>query len=216
LNSSSIGIVDYGVGNIGSLINMFKRIGVAADRVTDAAGIRAAHRLVLPGIGAFDQAMRALGERDLIAPLTEMAMEKRIPVLGVCLGMQLLSRGSDEGKLSGFGWIDGWVRNLAPAREAGLRVPHMGWNFVEPAKPHPLLAELDEGARFYFVHSYFVDCARPADILLRCDYGSPFTAAVARDNVAGFQFHPEKSHRYGMSLLKAFSKWSPVSDGSVP
>jgi imidazole glycerol phosphate synthase, glutamine amidotransferase subunit len=199
-----IAVLDYGVCNIGSLCNMLKKIGQQAIVVRDREGILGADKLVLPGVGAFDAAMSRLLDMDLASAIREAALEKRIPILGICLGMQLLTRESEEGRLPGLGLIDAkTVRFRSTISSPSLRIPHMGWNRVHERKRHPLLTGLD-GARFYFVHSYRVECANQEDVLASTDYGEPFTSAFAKDNILGVQFHPEKSHRFGMQLLRNF------------
>ncbi len=199
-----ITIVNYGMGNLGSMLNMFKRIGVKARIESDAAAIRMAEKLVLPGVGAFDAAMRRINSAPgLREVLDDKALVERVPVLGVCLGMQLLTRSSEEGKLPGLGWIAGATVRFP--RKTGLKVPHMGWNVAQPVTPSPLTTEVDSEPRYYFVHSYYVQVDDPAHSLMRTSYGLEFDSAVGRDNVYGAQFHPEKSHRFGMQILRNFA-----------
>lgn len=204
-----ITIVDYGVGNTGSILNMFKKIGVAAQMTSSAPEISAATKLVLPGVGAFDSGMQKLEETGLVPVLNRMVLEGGVPVLGICLGMQLLSRGSEEGELRGLGWIDAETIRL-DAGAAGLRIPHMGWNELHVVRPHPVLAGLDQDSRFYFVHSYYVRCRHAANVIGETTYGAPFASAIADRNIVGVQFHPEKSHRFGMQLLRNFAAWAPA------
>jgi glutamine amidotransferase len=199
-------IVDYGVGNIASLINILEHIGVAAEATGDPGRIRSAERLILPGVGAFDKAMRTLNERGLIEPLREAATVRKIPMLGVCLGMQLLARSSEEGTLPGLGLIEADVVKIPS--EAGLKVPHMGWATVEPGSSRPLFPESARNERFYFVHSYYMQCDRGEHEAATVDYGRRLCVAVSKGNVHGVQFHPEKSHRYGMRLLQTFADLS--------
>jgi len=203
-------IVDYGIGNLGSIINMFKRVGCRAERSSDRDVIAAADRLVLPGVGAIDPALQRLDELDLRGPLTELVVEKKKPILGICLGMQIMAQESEEGERRGFGWIDGKVKKFSFPTTGGVKAPHMGWNYVDASNPHSLNGSLGDGARFYFVHGYHFVCHRPQDVMMTAHYGGmDFTAAIAHDNIVAVQFHPEKSHRYGMALLKGFSKWTP-------
>lgn len=202
-----IAIVDYDIGNLAAVANMFRRIGVECEVTSDVEKIRNAARLVLPGNGAFDACMTALRETGLIPVLEEKVLEHRTPLLGICVGAQMLGKGSEEGVGSGLGWLDMAVKRF-PAT-LNLKVPHMGWAEVERVCPgDPLISGLDERARFYFVHSYYMQPANPQDVLLTARYGIDFAAAVRSGNIAGVQFHPEKSHRYGKRLLELFSRWN--------
>lgn len=199
-----ITVVDYGIGNLGSIRNMLKRIGVPASITSDLDQIAAAEKLILPGVGAFDVAMERINSSELRAILDRKALEEKTPILGVCLGMQLLTRGSEEGKLPGLGWIPASTTRFPSI--PGLKVPHMGWNVVRPARPSLLTDGLPAGSRFYFVHSFCVHVDDPDDSLLRTTYGVDFDAAIQRGNVYGAQFHPEKSHKFGMKLLENFAR----------
>ncbi|ADJ65672.1 imidazole glycerol phosphate synthase subunit HisH [Herbaspirillum seropedicae] len=200
-----ITIVNYGMGNLGSLLNMFKRIGVKARIESDPEAVRDAEKLVLPGVGAFDAAMHRINETPgLRAALDHKALIERVPVIGVCLGMQLLTRSSEEGKLPGLGWIDGEAIRFP--RIDGLKVPHMGWNVAHPATPSALTNDIGIEPRYYFVHSYFVKVDNPVHSLMRTQYGVEFDSAIGRDNIYGAQFHPEKSHRFGMKILQNFAE----------
>ena len=199
-----ITIVDYGMGNLGSILNMFKRIGVQASVKSDMEAIRSADKIILPGVGAYDAAMERIAASGLRDILEHKALNEKVPVLGICLGMQLLTRGSEEGKLPGLGWIDADTRRF-PA-QSGLKVPHMGWNIALPTNPSPLTINLGDEPRFYFVHSYFVTVDDPADSIMRTTHGVTFDSAVQHGNIFGVQFHPEKSHKFGMQLLKNFAE----------
>jgi glutamine amidotransferase len=200
-------VVDYGVGNLGSIVNMFKKVGAKAMASSDPVVIGNAEKLILPGIGAFDVGMQKLNERGLIPLLNELVLEKKIPVLGLCLGLQLMTRRSDEGQLSGLGWLDAeTLRFRFEETNSNLKVPHMGWNTIEIRRPHPLFTDLDPEARFYFVHSYYVQSHDPEVVLAETDYGGHFHSIFAKDNIMGAQFHPEKSHKHGMRLLKGFAE----------
>jgi glutamine amidotransferase len=203
-SKAKVGIVDYGVANLGSMRNMLQRIGAAAEFLTSPDSILAADKIILPGIGAFDQGMDALSQRNLVEPLRKRVLGDKVPILGVCLGAQLLGKGSAEGVREGLGFIDARCERFVPDPEARIKVPHMGWNHLEPRHESPLLGQLDAHARFYFVHSYHIVCADPADVLATAMYGKPFTAMIQRQNIYGAQFHPEKSHRFGMRLLQNF------------
>lgn len=199
-----ITIVDYGMGNLGSILNMFRRIGAHAVVTGDPERVRAAQKVLLPGVGAFDAAMTRIEASGLREVLDQKALVDKVPVLGICLGMQLLTRGSEEGEIPGLGWIDAQTRRF-PARP-GLKVPHMGWNVAAPANGSVLTQDLPEDSRFYFVHSYYVDVDDPACSIMRTTHGVTFDSAVQRDNVFGAQFHPEKSHKFGMKLLQNFAR----------
>ncbi len=197
-------IVNYGMGNLGSMLNMFKRIGVPARSVADPEVIRQADKLVLPGVGAFDAAMTRIDTTPgLREALDHKALVERVPILGVCLGMQLLTRASEEGVLSGLAWIPGVTRRFP--RLEGLKVPHMGWNIARPNVPCKLTADVGPEPRYYFVHSYYVAVDEPSHSLMRTHYGIDFDSAIGRDNIYGVQFHPEKSHRFGMHILRSFA-----------
>ncbi len=195
-------IVDYGVGNVNSVANMIRHVGGTCDISSDPERILDAHKLILPGVGAFDAGMGALEERGLMNVLSKAVLDRGIPVLGICLGMQLMTRSSQEGSLPGLGWIDGDVRKFS-FDNSKLKVPHMGWNTVNIPRDNPLIVPEDR-QRFYFVHSYYVSCDNESDVIAKCHYGHDFVAAFARGNVFGVQFHPEKSHRFGMALLRRF------------
>lgn len=200
-------IIDYGMGNVGSVLNMLRKIGVPAAISSERRIIADANKLILPGVGAFDRGMTLLRELDLIDLLNEKVLERKTPVLGVCLGMQLLSRRSEEGDLPGLGWIAAdTIRFRFDAGDRSCKVPHMGWNSVQRTKCDAILGTFEEVPKFYFVHSYHVVCDNESDVLARSVHGFSFTAAVQRNNVYGTQFHPEKSHRFGMSLLSNFAK----------
>jgi glutamine amidotransferase len=201
-----IAIVDYGMGNLGSIHNMFRKVGAQAVVTADPAVIDRAEKLVLPGVGAFDHGMRSLAERGLLDVLNRKALTERVPVLGVCLGMQLLTERSEEGSLPGLGWISGRTVRFDLAAHPGLHVMHMGWNTLDWKAEHPIFAELPPHPRFYFVHAYHVICRHDYNVLAVSTYGSPFASAIFDGNVVGMQFHPEKSHRFGMAVFRAFAK----------
>ncbi|HMP28262.1 MAG TPA: imidazole glycerol phosphate synthase subunit HisH [Saprospiraceae bacterium] len=201
-----IAILDYKMGNVQSIVNMFKKIGVLAKVTADPIAIKDAEKLILPGVGYFDYAMQNLRATPYFSLLNELVLEQKRPILGICLGAQLMLDGSEEGEPTpGLSWIKGKVVKFKIA-DHGLRVPHMGWNDVVIHKESNLVRMLPEEPRFYFVHSYYLDVAQEADILLTTDYGLPFTSAFSRDNIYGVQFHPEKSHKFGMQLLKNFAQ----------
>ncbi len=197
-------IIDYGMGNVASLQNMVKKIGGNAVIHSDPDQVLKAKKLILPGVGAFDHAMKRLQDLHLLEPLREVVLKKGVPILCICLGCQLLTRRSEEGILPGLGWIDAETVRFSFSPPTMLRIPHMGWNRVTPKKPSRLLKGLEDGARFYFVHSYHLVCKDKKDVLTTSHYGYEFVSAVERDNIFGTQFHPEKSHRYGLQMIRNF------------
>jgi len=200
-----INIVDYGVGNCGSIASMLSYLGIANRISGDPADIATAERLILPGVGAFDTGMQNLEDRRLVEPLHRAACDRQTPVLGICLGMQLMCGGSDEGHRPGLGIIDAHCVRFDPAVAASpIKVPHMSWAELDVVRPGRLFPG-DERQRFYFVHSYHVVCAQADDVAARARHGIQFTAAIERGSVFGVQFHPEKSHRFGMRLLQTFA-----------
>jgi imidazole glycerol-phosphate synthase subunit HisH len=197
-------IVDYGMGNLGSIQNMFKRIGAKARISADPRDLENAEKILLPGVGAFDSAMGRINSGRFRDVLDRKALIERVPVLGICLGMQLLTRSSEEGHSPGLGWIA--AETLRFPQADGLKVPHMGWNAVIASRPSALTSGLAADARYYFVHSYFVRVDNAEDSVLKARYGVGFDAAIAHGNIFGAQFHPEKSHRFGMHLLSNFAR----------
>lgn len=197
-----IAIVDYGVGNLRSVSNMFRKAGATAKISSDPAEIAAADKLLLPGVGHFDHGMRMLRESGLKETIDEFALETRKPVLGVCLGAQILGKSSEEGDEPGLGWIDMECKRL-PETD-GLRVPHMSWNQIMLQRPCQLFPDLQPDTRYYFVHSYYISCKNPDDVVATARHGIEFACAVQRDNIFGTQFHPEKSLRHGLALMRAF------------
>lgn len=200
-------VVDYGVGNLSSVGNMLRRAGGDVRVSHDPGEILASEKLLLPGVGHFDHGMRMLNGSGLREAIDRYALELKRPVLGICLGAQILGKGSEEGVTPGLGWID-MVCHRFDAMP-GIRVPHMGWNQIVPSKASPLLDDMREDARFYFVHSYRMLCTDPCDVLATALHGVEFTCAVQRGNIFGTQFHPEKSLRHGLALMKAFVEFQP-------
>jgi glutamine amidotransferase len=198
-------IVDYGIGNLGSIQNMLKRIGVESKITSDINEISEAEKLILPGVGAFDNGVSKLNEYGLVDVLNRKALEDKIPVLGICLGMQLMTEKSEEGKLNGLGWIKGkTVRFKFEGENSKLKIPHMGWNTINIKGESPILRNLYPDSRFYFVHSFHVELDSEPDSLCLTNYGYDFVSFFQFANIIGVQFHPEKSHKYGMKLLKNF------------
>ena len=199
-------IVDCGIGNIKSVQRMFHAAEADAEVVSDPARLGDCRRLVLPGVGAFDAGMKAL-QQGWIEPLNALALNRQIPVLGICLGMQLLCRRSEEGSEAGLQWIDADVIKLQTGGDRNLKVPHMGWSVVTPTRANSLIPdhEAEGEQRFYHVHKYRAVCDRAEDVLATAKYGETFTTAIHRGNIHGVQFHPEKSHRFGLALLRRFA-----------
>ena len=197
-------IVDYKMGNLGSISNIIKKIGHSSVISSDIETIKNATKIILPGVGSFDKAMQNLNELNLIETLNQKALVEKVPFLGICLGMQLLTKHSEEGNVDGLGWIDAYVKKFELSDFPELKIPHMGWNEVQIPEKHPLCDELYEKSRFYFVHSYYADCSKPENILMKTQFGRPFDSAIHNNNIMGVQFHPEKSHKFGMKLFKNF------------
>lgn len=198
-----ITVIDYGLGNIGSIRNMFKRLGVEVQITSDCDVIDKAEKILLPGVGAFDNAMTRINETNLRAVLDRKALKDKVPILGICLGMQLMTWSSEEGNQPGLGWVAAQTMRIPPA--LGLKVPHMGWNLVHSTQKDPLTDNLPDEPRFYFVHSYCVQVDDPRHSILKATHGIEFDAAFHADNIFGAQFHPEKSHRFGMQILQNFA-----------
>jgi glutamine amidotransferase len=205
-------VVDYGMGNLASIVKMIKKVGGTAALSTGPDDIARATKLILPGVGSFDHGMAHLHQRGYVDLLTRRVVQDKVPILGICLGMQLLTCGSEEGQpVPGLGWIDAQtIRFRFEPPAAQLKIPHMGWNTVKIARPHPLFPDPEAHRRFYFVHSYHVVCRDPANVLTSTTYGFEFTSAVVKDNIIGTQFHPEKSLHYGMDVMKHFVQDVPT------
>lgn len=203
LTASMIVIVDYGIGNLGSIQNMLRKAGAEAAIGRDAASVGNADGLILPGVGAFDPAMASLEASGLLPILGRRVLEEKIPLLGICLGMQLLTKRSDEGRTPGLGWVEAETVKFT---SQGLKVPHMGWNTVGIKLDDPLFRDMPPEPRFYFVHSYYVKCASDENVLTTTAYGNDFCSSLVQGNIRGVQFHPEKSHKFGMKLLKNFAE----------
>lgn len=201
-----ITIVNYGMGNLGSIFNMLKHIGIESIITNDIKKIENSEKIILPGVGAFDSAIdRILAIDGLIDVLNELIIVKKVPILGICLGMQLFTKSSEEGKLPGLGWIDAYTKRFVHKNE--LKVPHMGWNVVILCKKSTLTQGMyEEEQRFYFVHSYHLFCNDENNIIGKTFYGEWFPSIIEYNNIFGVQFHPEKSHRFGMKLLKNFAQ----------
>lgn len=203
-----IRIVDYGVGNIQAFMTMFKRLGIAAERARSPDELVDASRLLLPGVGSFDHAMRLLNESGMRDCLDSMVLQQRVPVLGVCVGMQMMAAGSEEGTLPGLNWIPGRVKALAGIPEAAkLPMPHMGWNDLRIRPGHEALFRgFEPSPRFYFLHSYYFDCDNQEHVAATASYGANFHCVVSNGHIHGVQCHPEKSHHFGAQLLRNFAE----------
>ena len=201
-----ISIIDYGLGNLKALANIYKRLNIDVEFVKTVEQLKSAEKIILPGVGAFDHAMGQLNRSGMREKLDELVLIEKVPVIGICVGMQMLAKRSDEGKLEGLSWIDADIikfdLNLINQKP---KLPHMGWNDVNPIGNNPLFHNLDTNSIFYFLHSYYFSCNNPNDEIAKSDYGLDFTCAVNHNNIFGVQFHPEKSHQYGIQLLKNFA-----------
>lgn len=202
-----ITIIDYGVGNIYAFQNVYKRLNIPTKIAKTEKDLAGAEKLILPGVGSFDYAMTQLNNSGMREQLDALVLKKHVPVVGICVGMQMMANGSDEGSLEGLKWIDAQVKKFDETTiKQVTKLPHMGWNDVTPAAGHPLFAGLEKDAIFYFLHSFYFLCNHESDSIAKSEYGINFTSSVNRDNIYGIQFHPEKSHHYGETLLHNFSK----------
>jgi imidazole glycerol-phosphate synthase subunit HisH len=197
-------LIDYGLGNIEAFSNIYRRLNIEVRRVSRPAELRSAAKIILPGVGAFDWAMSRLNDSGMRDTLDELVLGLKVPILGVCVGMQMLANVSEEGELPGLGWVPGKVQRFDESvLKTKTHLPHMGWNTVKP-KDHPLFAGIDN-PEFYFLHSYFFEPESTDGVLGQTDYGTRFASAVYRDHIFGVQFHPEKSHDWGVQLLRNFA-----------
>lgn len=201
-----ISIVNYGSGNIRAIGNIYDKLRIPYNVAETAEEINGAEKIILPGVGAFDETMSKLNESGLREILDRKVMVEKKPVLGICVGMQILAKSSDEGSLPGLGWIDGVVRKFDVNKLQHVpKLPHLGWNSIEPKKDSTLLRHIDFETGFYFIHTYYFSCNREQDVLSTTNYGEDFVSAVNHENIYGTQFHPEKSHSNGVELLKNFA-----------
>lgn len=200
-----VGVIDYGMGNIGSILNMLRRLGIRCLATRDPRELESCDRMILPGVGAFDAAMKQLESVGLIAPLNDLVVQQKRLVLGICLGMQLMTECSEEGNLPGFGWVEARTTRFQFPDQSRLKVPNMGWRQVTVQNTSQVFASALDHRRFYFVHSYYVNCYKQEQVAATAEHGQSFVAAFSAGNVHGVQFHPEKSHRFGMQLLKDYA-----------
>ena len=202
-----IKIIDYGLGNIGAFANVYERLNIPVSVAKTAEDLKDATKIILPGVGAFDYAMSTLNNSAVRETLDKLVLDNKVPVLGICVGMQILAKSSDEGVLSGLGWIDGMVKKFDVSMlNSKTQLPHMGWNTIHPNNANPLLVNFNNDSRFYFLHSYYFQCNNESDSIATTEYGLQFTSAVNNMNIYGVQFHPEKSHQWGIQLLKNFAE----------
>lgn len=207
-NKTMIAIIDYGLGNIKAFSNVYKRLNIPHIFANTQEQLRSASKIILPGVGAFDHAMIMLNQSGMRDALDNLVLEKKVPVLGICVGMQMMANSSEEGVLEGLGWIPGTVKRFSyPNPELALNhpLPHMGWNNLVIEKDNPLFLDLDNDPRFYFLHSYFFECEKEVHSIAAAEYGIKYSCIVRNDNIYGVQCHPEKSHHNGVSLLKNFA-----------
>lgn len=204
-----IGILDYGSGNVRAIANVLRSLDVSFAFVKSPSEIRKSDGLILPGVGAFDEVMEKLNGSGMRPELEAAVLENGKPILGICVGMQVMAQRSEEGTMQGLGWFDATVKRFDESMfTESPKLPHMGWNSVEPARASPLWEDVDLSQGFYFVHSYYFDCTESRDVFSRSTYGIPFSSAVSKGNIFGFQFHPEKSHRNGLQLFLNFARYS--------
>jgi len=201
-----ITIINYGLGNVRAFVNVYERLNIPVSVANTATDLKSASKIIFPGVSTFDYAMQLLQKSGMRETLNKLVLQNKIPVLGICVGMQMMAHSSEEGNLQGLGWIDGIVKKINISETSTkIRLPHMGWNNVEIIRNSKLLQNIDNKSRFYFLHSYYFHCHNKKDIIALTDYGHPFPCAINSENIYGVQFHPEKSHKNGIEVLKNFA-----------
>lgn len=206
-NFAEVSIIDYGAGNIGSIVNMIKKLGGIGKLVCTPEEILSAKKLILPGVGHFDHGMKALRDSGMEPALHQAVLQKKTPILGICLGAQLMTRSSEEGSSPGLSWFDAEVRHFSHLSNGeSLRVPHIGWNRVHQQNDCAIAVDLPNEPRYYFVHSYYIQADHAKDVLFTTTYGGEFASGLHRENLYAVQFHPEKSHKFGLKLFENFLK----------
>jgi imidazole glycerol-phosphate synthase subunit HisH len=202
-----ITVIDYGLGNIQAFVNAYSRLNIQVKVSSSVNDLEGTTKIILPGVGAFDHAMQKLNSSGMRDYIEHLVLDNKIPILGICVGMQMLANSSEEGQLPGLGLIDGTVKKFDRSTMIeSSNLPHMGWNMVIPKTDKGLFKDMDTEKRFYFLHSYFFECNKEKNILATTEYGYNFTCAVKKNNILGVQFHPEKSHHFGVQLLKNYSE----------
>jgi glutamine amidotransferase len=201
-----ITIIDYGLGNIRAFANVYERLNIPVSVARTADDLKDTTKIILPGVGAFDHAMSKLNKSGMRETIDKLVLDRQLPVIGICVGMQILAKSSEEGVLPGLGWIDATVKRFdASILKSKTQLPHMGWNTISPNNSNPLLVNFSTDSRFYFLHSYYFQCNNQNDTIATTDYGIQYASAVNSRNIYGVQFHPEKSHQWGIQLLKNFA-----------
>lgn len=201
-----IGILDYGVGNVKAFANIYKNLNKSYTIVKNKDELETVNKIILPGVGSFDYAMLCLKNSGMREKLDELVLEKKIPILGICVGMQMLAKNSDEGTLNGLGWIDAIVKKFDKSKINNCPLPHMGWNTLNIKMKNKIFNNLENNLRYYFLHSYYFDCNNKDDVIATANYGDEFECMINHENIYGIQPHPEKSHYNGIQLLKNFGE----------